>query len=343
MEGLESAAERAETHARDIRPHLSVHVDHQGERAPGVRSAVGIPRRLQPGDVRIDERPYRFVSEVLRRIRAVEHARGPRHDLEPLALRHEERRDDRALPVRPVVLPRIVRVVLDGIGELPEPLLRAANERRARGILAVSRLEGPLPPDSAVDRRRARGAGPHLPDDPVALRDLDQAALGTHDPPVSVIDEAVRRHVAPEIRDALLARICFQVGREERDRPRVEVLLELLRPPARIGGRIRRPPLLAVILPPLPFEPLAPAGGYPELRLLEVDRERAGIDDAPELLVEVVGVCPARHHVEDVVPRGRHRVRGGTRPSRSARHRSAARRPTRRGRSPRRRPMKRRS
>ena len=80
-------------------------------------------------------------------------------------------------------------------------------------------------------------------------------------------------------------------------RPPVEIVLELGRPPLGLHRRIGPLPRLAVELAPFPFEPFAVTVLHPELRLLQMHRLDPRQERPPHAPAQVVAVIGARTDV----------------------------------------------
>src|SRR6185295_4992888 len=85
------------------------------------------------------------------------------------------------------------------IVQVPNSASGRAHEILHRAVFEEGGLEGALPPLAAEMIGGTRRAGPDLRDVTVATVQLRQTGLGTHDAPVRVIDETMRRDITTDL------------------------------------------------------------------------------------------------------------------------------------------------
>ena len=120
--------------------------------------------------------------------------------------------------------------------QIPDAPSGCAHQVLHCAVFQERRLEGALLAAALVEIGGARGAGPHLRD--VAVRaHIDQRRLGTHDPPVRIVDQGVSGNVAAD-RPVVGLTVLLREIEDLRKRAPVEIVLQLGGPVLRAGRRV---------------------------------------------------------------------------------------------------------
>src|SRR4051794_7140169 len=105
------------------------------------------------------------------------------------------------------------RVVLDRIVQIPDATARRPDEILHRAIFEECCLERAFLADAAKMISRARGAGPNLRDITVAAVQHREARFRTHDAPVRIVNEAMRRDITTHVATSALV-VCLHVAED---------------------------------------------------------------------------------------------------------------------------------
>ena len=147
--------------------------------------------------------------------------------------------------------------------------------------------------------RRARRAGPDLRDVAVAAVQLGQARFRADDAPVRVVDEAMGRHVAAD-RPTGAPVVVLHMAEHLLERPAVQEVFQLRRPPLAVHRLVRRLPWLVVEALPFPLEAFRVACPGPELGFLQMHCLHARIEASLHANAQVLAEVLRRAHVVHV-------------------------------------------
>ncbi len=206
-------------------------------------------------------------------------ALGPRHDLVTPHVGLQHRGRQRRFPIAPIIFPVVVRIVLDGIVQVPDCAAGRPHEVLHCAVFEESGLEGAFPQRAAIEVRSAGCAGPDLGDIAVATLEPGEAGLGADNSPMSIVDQAMSGDIAADGPGMLLVVLLDRIEDLLEGAP-IEVVLQPRCPPLGIHRPMGRDPLLAIELPPLATETLGVTAANPELGLLEVDGLGSGLEGA---------------------------------------------------------------
>ena len=291
--------------------HQRIRDDHTDTPGPAVPGDVGLIHCVESVDYRQDlggvggrdrlaGHPLARLElgPILARVASAKDPLGPGHHLVLRHLGPQERRNEGAFPVGPVVEPGMVGIVLDRVVQKPDGAPRPANNIAHRTIFKIRGLKRPLSLPPFVDVRRSSGPGPDLSDEAISA-DLDQARFGADDVPVGVVDQAMGRDVALD----LLAQPDILGPDHVEDLLQgslIEMILQERGPILRFGRGVGRHPILLIIITPLALKPWAVTGSYPELGLFEVHRLHPGGDGPFDSLGQEIAVVDPRAHVVNI-------------------------------------------
>src|ERR1043166_1614556 len=193
----------------------------------------------------------------------------------------------------------MARIVLHGIVQIPNGSPGRAHEILQRTVFEKGRLKSALFPFALVVIWRARRAGPYLRDVTIAAIQHRQTRLRTHDAPVRVVDEAMRRDIATDVAAGAFV-VSLHVTEDLLQGAAIKEVFQLRGAPLAINGFLRRLPGFVIKTLPLALEPFRVTGARPEFRLFEMNRFDARIEPALHTHAQELAVIRGRAHVVNI-------------------------------------------
>ena len=210
--------------------------------------------------------------------------------------RLEQRRGERGFPIAFVVIPIVIRIVLDGIVQIPNAATRGADEILHRAVFEECRLKRARTHIAAKLVRLARSARPDLSDVAVATIQHREAGLRADDAPLRVVKQAVSGHVGADVFAGAFVEF-LDVIKHLLQCAAIEKVFQLACAPTSIHGTVGRLPFFVVVTAPLAFEAFRITAAIPELRLFQMDRFCASVERALHSDTEKFSIVHSGAHV----------------------------------------------